>query len=398
MKVHQFLLPVFFALVFPFTLAADYGVIVSEQFDAGVADETVTASKTILAPWISLPLGNRSSLSVSAGGSVYHREGETDLLPELFRLEATLRPVSALTVRAGRIEYRDPTLFTAKGRFDGMELSWDPGLLRLSLGAYYTGFLYRNTANISVTPEDPVDYSAELDYGDFADTYFAPRRVLGSLHVEYPGFILKRGTLYAGLLSQYDLSDAPERLHTQYLLARYVFSLPGGFDVKAAGAASLRTLETTEAAFAGELEAGCMLPGSLVNRLALGVRWASGEGPSTAAYFPVIKEAQGKALKPDFSGLMVLSGTYGVRFLSSLSAELWARYFLRTDSSTFADPYLAGKSRLLGLEMSGSLLWAPFSDISLSLGGGLFLPRTGKALGDDAPVYRQMTLGAIFSL
>jgi hypothetical protein len=295
------------------------------------------------------------------------------------------------------VEYRDPSLLAAKGRFDGADVSWDSGALRLSLGGYYTGFLYRDTANISVSPGDPVDYAAPLDYGDFADTYFAPRRALASLQIEYPGLVFTRGTLSAGILSQFDLSDAPEKFNTQYALLRYQLALPGGFDAAAAGAASLALPGTGDAAFAASLEAGWMLPGALTDRLSLGVRWASGEGPSTAAYIPVTGEAQGTVLKPELSGLMVLSAGYDARFVSSFSAGLKGRYFIRTDSLTFSDPHLKGDSRLLGLELSLALVWAPFSDLSFNLGGGIFLPETGEAL-KDAPAYRKLTLGAIFSL
>jgi hypothetical protein len=393
------LLPAFTALASPAFLAADFGVIVNEQFETALQDPSDgenLLSKTVLAPWLSLPLGDTADFYLSAGGSLYHREGVTDVFPELFRLEAALRPVPSLTLRAGRIDYQDPARFTAKGRFDGLDAVWDAGPLRLGIGAYYTGFLYRNTATISVTPGDPADYAAALDYGDFAATYFAPRRALGAVHLEYPGFILKRGAIYAGFLSQYDLSDAGEKIHTQYLLLRYAFSAPGGFDVSAAGAASLRVPGSGKAAFASTLEAGVLLPGSLPDRLSLGVRWASGEGPSTAAYFPVIKEAQGTVIKSGFSGLMVVSAGYEARFLSSLSAGLEGRYFLRTDSATFTDPHLKGASRLLGLELSLSLRWAPVSDLSFSLGGGLFLPRTGEAL-KEAPVSGQVSAGMIFS-
>jgi hypothetical protein len=393
------------ALIFPAALAADYGVILSEEFETRARDDTEIRSKTILAPWLSLPLGDKADLYLSAGGSLYYNRDNREtpeFFPELFRLEASLRPFSSLTLRAGRVDYRDPSLFTAKGRFDGLDVSWDPGAFRLSAGAYYTGFLYRDTANISVTPGDPVDYGAELDYGDFSATYFAPRRLLASLRLEYPGFISNRGTLHAGLLSQYDLSDAPERFHTQYALLRYALSLPGGFDLNAAGAVSLRLPEDGDlppAAFAASVEAGVLLPGSLAGRFSLGGRWASGEGPSTSAYFPVIQEAQGTVLRQGFSGLMVFKAGYEARLFSALSAEAAARYFIRTDSSTFSDPYLndSDDSYLLGLEASLSLLWAPFSDLSFTLGGGVFFPQTGRAFKDDAPLYRQLTLGAIFS-
>jgi hypothetical protein len=155
-----------------------------------------------------------------------------------------------------------------------------------------------------------------------------------------------------------------------------------------------------KAAFAASMETYWMPPGGLRDRLSLAFRWASGEGPSTASWFPVIEEAQGTVLKAGFSGLMVLKTGYEARFLSGFSAELDARYFLRTDSSTFSDPWLEreNESRLLGLELSGALRWAPVSDISLSLGGGVFLPRTGGAFMKDAPLYKRLTAGVVFSL
>jgi hypothetical protein len=392
----RLLLAALLALAFPSLLAADFGILLNEQFESDLEDREGLSSKTVLAPWLSLPLGGNAGLYLSFGGSVYRRGEGTDVFPELFRLEASLRPLPSLSLRAGRVDYRDPSLFTAKGRFDGLDLSWESGALRLSLGAYYTGLLCRDTANIGVTPGDPVNYAAALDYGDFPGTYFAPRRALGSFQLEYPGFISERGALYAGLLSQYDLSDAETKLHTQYLLLRYVLAAPGGVDLGASGAASLRAPGGGGAAFAGAFEAGWMPPGGLADRLSAGVRWASGAGPSTAAYFPVVKEAQGTVISSGFSGLMVLSAGYEARIIPALSAEAGARYFLRTDAVTFSDPYLEGGSRLLGLEVSLALRWAPLSDISLSARGGVFLPGTGEAL-KEAPVYRQMTLGAIVS-
>jgi hypothetical protein len=395
-KTRILLLAALLAPALPPFLAADFGVLLNEQFESDLKDGAGISSKTILAPWLSLPLGEKAGLSLSAGGSVYHRREGTDFFPELFLLEASVRPLPSLNLRAGRIDFREPTLFTAKGRFDGLDLSWD-GPLRLSLGAYYTGFLYRNTARISETPGSPADYTAKLDYGDFAGTYCAPPRVLGSFQLEYPGFLSRRGTLSAGLLTQYDLAEAGKKLHTQYLLLRYGLSLPRGFDLRAAGAASLEAPGTGKAAFAASLEALWMPPGGPGDRFSLGCRWASGEGPSTAAYFPLVREAQGTVITAGFSGLMVLSARYEARLLSGLSAELGGRYFLRTDSTTFSDPRLTGDSRLVGLEIAGALLWAPFSDLSFSLGGGLLLPQTGKALG-DAPLSGRLTLGTVFSL
>jgi hypothetical protein len=304
-----------------------------------------------------------------------------------------------MTFRAGRIPYEDPSRFTAKGRFDGAALEMDLGPVRLGIAGFYTGFLYRETANIRANPGDPVNYAAPLDWGDFADTYFAPPMAIAAVDAEYRGFLNPRGTLRGGLLGRFDLSRAEAKKHAPFLLLRYTLVFPA---VDLSAAAAVELLPQTgdlRAAFAAALEGGWRLPGARPSRLSLGIRWASGEGPSTAAFDPVVSEAQGRALEPDFSGLMVIRPLYEVRLLPSLHAEAGGRYFLRTDSITLSDPGLAGDaSYLVGLELDGALRWAPFSDISLSLSGGLFIPQTGRAMKDDEPLRWTVTLGALFSL
>ncbi|MDR0586324.1 MAG: hypothetical protein LBG26_03700 [Treponema sp.] len=408
MKRAALFLTIVFVTAVPGIFAVDYGVIVSEQFDtenSGAASNAELSSKTTLAPWFSAPLGDRGDFFFSAGVSVDWSQKErktTRYVPELFRLELSYRPVSPLTVKAGRISYEDPSRFTAKGYFDGINAAADLGAVLLNGGFYYTGFLYKDTANIKKTPGDPVDYDAELDYdgfpGGFVDTYFAPRRFLGAAQIEFPGFIVSRGTLHAGVLAQFDVSDAPDKLNSQYLLLRYALNLPKGFDLGLAGAAELlEAAGESDLAFASSVEAGWAPPTAVTDRLSLTWRWASGTGPSTAAYFPVIAEAQGRILKPEFSGIMTAGGSYQARFLPSLSAEFDLRYFLRTDSSSFPDPDIDGDSYFLGGEVFASVLWVPVSDLSFTLGGGAFFPKTGSAFRDDAPVRWLFSMKAIFS-
>ena len=244
-----------------------------------------------------------------------------------------------------------------------------------------------DSAKINLSPGDTKEYRADFTWSDFSNTYFAPRRVVASLYGEFPGFLYEQGHFYAGLLAQFDLSGATERFHTQYLLVRYTFVYKA-FDFSLAGAAELENTRGRgfKPAFAASLEGGMQLPTALKDRVSLGIRWASGEGPNTAAFFPVIREAQGIVLKPHFSGVMVLRANYRALFLPSLSAEIGGRYFFRTDSYSFADPDLTGDSYLLGWEIDGSVLWVPYSDLSVSLAGGIFLPQTGTAMRSGAPV------------
>ena len=345
---------------------------------------------------------NEADLYLSAGISAdyqHNREKKLLFIPELFRLELSFKPLETMTVRAGRIPYEDPSRFTATGLFDGAALEMDLGPVTLGLAGFYTGFLYRETAGIRANPGDPENDAAPLDWSDFSGTYFAPRKAIAAVEAEYRGFISPRGILRAGLLAQFDLSRAEEKQHTQFFLVRYSLVFKS-IDAAAAGALEfLPKPDGLKTAYALALEGGWRIPAALPSRLSLGLRWASGEGSSRAAFDPVISRSQGRALEPDFSGLMVIRPLWEARLLPSLQGELGGRYFIRTDSITFTDPGLAGDdSYFIGLELDGALRWVPFSDLSLSLSGAVFIPQTGKAMKDDEPLRWTVTAGALFSL
>ena len=385
--------------ILPHVHAVDFGAVISGQFKAENSGEDTLSGRTILAPWLTLPLGT-VDFFFSAGVNADFTKKAVIFAPEILRLEFFWRPAALLTFRAGRINWQDPSHFTVKGRFDGTDFIFDLGKIRLGVAALYTGFLYKETADINKSPTDPKDYSADFDWKDFGNTYFAPRRMLASLHGEFPGFPAGRGHLYAGLMAQFDLSNAYEHFHTQYLLLRHTI-IYKQFDLAASGAVELENTEAegVKAAFAVSLEGGWLLPSSIKDRLSLGLRWASGNGPQTASYFPVVREAQGLVLKPSLSGMMIIRVNYEARFLPSLSAELGGRYFIRTDSTSYVDPVvtLNNKSYFLGAEFDAAIRWVPFSDISFSLTGGIFLPKTGGAMPGDALPRLLLSLGTIFS-
>jgi hypothetical protein len=374
---------------------ADFGAVLSEGFLVEHNDETDFASKTTLAPWLSLPMGMfdfYASMGLSA-----NYEDKWTFIPELQRLELSYRTHATFGIKLGRIPWLDPSLFTAKGYFDGVDAYMNLGRIRLGVAALYTGLLYKSKASINISPGDPVDYSKDLDWGNFGKTYFAPRRFFTSLYGEFPGIPTGRSNVYAGLLAQFDLSDAEEAFHTQYLLFRYVLGYKR-FDVTAAGAMELEHTQANgfRTAYAFTMDAG-MQTGFIRDRLSLGLRWASGEGSNNGAFFPLIREGQGVVLKTVFSGIMIIRANYQARLMPTLAASLGARYFIRTDTETFYDPYLENDSKPLGAEADASLHWNPFSDLSFSFAGGVFLPKTGNAFASDAPVRWSIILKTIFS-
>jgi len=375
---------------------ADFGVVLSESFFIEPKDETngngvsAIASKTTIAPWLSLPLGS-SDFYMSAGISARY-EDKLSFTPELFRMELNLRPSVRFGARLGRIQWQDPSLLIASGYLDGADISLNLGKVRLGAAGFYTGFLFKDTASINISPGDPADYSVEFDWTDFANTYFAPRRVLASLYGDFPGFPRGRGNISAGLLAQFDLSDAEERFNTQYLLLRYTVYYKR-FDFAASGVIEA---ESKNLAYAFSFEAG-LRTGLLRDRLSLGLRMASGSSKYTAAFFPVTRESQGTVLTPVFSGVIIARCVYQIRFSQAFAAYLGGRYFVRTDAVSFADPYIANNSPLLGAEADGSIQWNPVSDFSFSAAGGIYFPKTGPAMAGNAPLRWSVKINAVFS-
>jgi len=173
------------------------------------------------------------------------------------------------------------------------------------------------------------------------------------------------------------------------------------FDLEAAGAAELANTEEQgiQPAFAYSIEGGWQPPTPIKDRLSAGIDWASGKGETTAAFFPVTKETQGFVLEPGLSGIMIIKINYQARVLPSLSADLGGKYFFRNDSTSFTHRYLEEEENTyaLGLELGGKIQWVPFSDLSFTVMGGVFLPGTGNAWSDSAPLLWRITAGTAFS-
>jgi len=387
----------------PLVFAVDYGGLISGQLNADNSgtdtmlsgDQGSVYGKTIIAPWVSLPIGGVDFyLSAGIHGDFVDR---FNVIPDLFRMEFSFKPVNQLSIRLGRFSWQDPSGFIAKGNFDGADALLDLGKIQLNAAALYTGFLYKDSFDINVSPTDQTDYNKTFEWIDFGNTYFAPRRFLTAMYGNFSGIPFERGNFQAGLMAQFDFSNAAEAFNTQYLVLHYTY-IYKKFDFAASGAAELENTadDGFKSAYMFALEAG-MQTGflNLKDRLAAGLNWASGAGPYTAAFFPVIREAQGMVLKPWFSGMMTLWTQYKARIIQSLSADLTGRYFIRTDSASFSDPGLNDTGYLLGLELSSTLLWVPYSDLSFSLAAGIFLPQTGDAM--NGSMRWSVAAGLIFS-
>jgi len=160
----------------------------------------------------------------------------------------------------------------------------------------------------------------------------------------------------------------------------------GGFSIGLGGCFQLAQQEGKfGTGFAAELGLGFVPPISLSSKLSLLARYASGaNGGDAFAFLPVTTVGQGNILGAKLSGISMISADYAVRIFDTLTAGISSSYFIRNDLKTYTDyplPEENSKGYLLGNEFFARLLWSPFSDIQVNLGGGVFLP----SMGDAAP-------------
>jgi hypothetical protein len=380
-----------------FTL--DFGLILNDTPEYSTDGFTNTLGAV---PWFSTPvggpLGEKTSLYVSGSLDLEYKNNAWKPVPKAGRTEFTFHPLPAMTIKAGRVNFSDSLGIIASGLFDGLSGSLGIKGTRLSLDVFYTGLLYKKSAEIKLTNDD------ELYYND-GDVYFASRRILGSIRWEIPELFDAPVSVALDGLVQFDLNCKDTSLHSQYLTAQAVFPLIRGLDMSLGAAAALAEPDAGDPLFslAGSVGLIWQPPTAWQDLFSLTALWSSGtHGDTLGPFLPVTGVPQGRIFDPTLSGLMTIKAHYTLSLLSTLSVSADAGYFLRTDLQTLSDSYYYAytepDSYALGAEFFGSVIWAPVSDIQALLNGGAFFPGLGDSLNSDAPIRGKISLGLIISL
>jgi hypothetical protein len=356
-----------------------------------------------LLPYFSMLFGDSSELYISAGFSLIV-EDNVYFVPELLRTEYSYHSGN-WRIRAGRIPYADPLDFIATGLFDGARFTYNTKMGNLGIGAWYTGLLYKKSANITMTTEDQASWNTPLDYGDFSNTYFASRRFLASLDWEHSS-VAELLNLKAAITIQADLSGRDEKYHSQYFTVEaampfksFGFELGGSLEtsqfkwitIVAEGTDLAETVDdqTNNVAFAWDFGVFWTLPTSFNSRLSLTGLFAGGNtGGTVGAFVPITGHLYGNVIQAKLSGISILSLDYTARFIENLETSLGVSYFVRNDLGTYlAWPinYADNTGYFLGPELFIRLDWNPVSDVQLSFGGGVFLPGMGNVNPDTQP-------------
>jgi len=404
-----FLLPV---SIFAF----DFGLITNQYAGFGnmAGEEDYLKYQADFLPRLSFLIGDTGEFYLSGGMSLGYEKGEEKgvfYVPELLRTEISLRFGNS-GIRAGRMNYNDPLSFVVNGLFDGARFSHYSKAGVFSIGAWYTGLIYKKSANIFMTKKEQEAYNADLEYkaDEFSKTYFAPRRLLASLDWEHPS-IAEAFSLKAAITGQIDLSNEEEdkKYHSQY------FILKAGIPVKSflfEIGGSLETAQTPDdeaknsIAFAWDLGLFWTLPTSFTSRLSLTGSFAGGavEDSKISAFVPVTTKFYGSVLQAKLSGLTVLDLNYTARISRKFGTSFSFLYFICNDLGTYSgypvrskdDEGKENENYSLGAELFAKLTWSPVSDLQLNLGGGAFIPAMGN-VSDDMYQWR-LELTAILAL
>jgi hypothetical protein len=381
----------------PFALFAfDFGIAASISTGLGgqAGDSDTFDFSAGLWPRFSMLIGDNGEFVANAGFSFGIINEDTFFIPELLNTELTMR-FGASEIRAGRLFYSDPLSFVAEGLFDGVQFLHFNQSGHFNVGVWYTGLLYKRNAKIIMTSDDLYSYSQPVDYSDFVNTYFAPKRLVAALGWEHPSFneFLHLNT---ALVAQFDLSG---NYHSQYLIATASVPL-SRLRLELGGAVELSRVEEFGLGFAGAFGLYWLIPGHLHSMLSFTGKITGGGSDNIISPFnPVTAKYYGFILKSRLSGLSIFTFDYSARFHQTVGASAGISYFVRSDLGTFAGYPVEpdNEGYFLGPEIYGRVIWSPFSDLQLNFGGGVFIPALGNA-GSNEPVRWKLELSISMSL
>jgi len=366
--------------------AFDVGLMLDQNaYYSGVESDTAFAYKGVAIPRLSGLMGNIGEFYISAG--INYQYDPWNFVPELLRTELSWSG-SGVELSLGRMSYSDPLGYIASGLLDGGRFSLHTKAGSLSVGAWYTGFIYKKRINIEMTYDEKESNNTAFDYDNFFGSYFAPRRALIALDWEHQG-LGERVFARLSLLGQIDLTDA--KLNSQYTIGKMIVPFRI-FAVTFGGCFELiENSENMDMAFATELELSWK---TAFQGLSLLARYSSAKSDSLVAFLPVTTNKQGQILAAKLSGLSMASLDYTARLHRTFTFGLTSSYFLLSNFNNASD-IISGN--LLGAEFFGAFYWNPLPDISVNLGGGAFLPSLGN-ITPDGKIFWKVELNLVLSL
>lgn len=358
-------------------------------------DEVQLSQKLKVGLWVSglRPLDGGGSLELTGAGSYSYSDErayifDIDLLRCVGRFPGALGQRSLLQTTAGRTVFRDPTGLVLDHTADGAIVRLNYPGVRLRAGAAYTGLLLSPASSIRISNTDYMEAATD-------DQFFGPRRAIGLLDVTVGGLSLFT-------LAQFDLRDDGDEdsIDTQY------FGISGTGRLGRSGYSDSFMIISTgqEQVGAGETSLFSFVVGSGVRFFAEQLRFSRASfralyaspflpleddiGFNIYQFKPINEPTLGLVFTPRLSNLIFTELDYSLRPFAgqqrsaadSIRVGITGRGFFRGYSGDidYIDKFDPNSDSLyLGTELELGVAARVFSDLGLSLRGGVFVPGSG---------------------
>jgi hypothetical protein len=303
---------------------------------------------------------------------------------------------TALELKAGRLTFSDATRLILDQTLDGVQVSLQFSGFQVMLAGAYSGFILNPSSNIRIS---------QLDWSEANDNsvFFGPKRIITQAFVGNDGFAVQA-------LAQFDMrgANAGNTFNTQYLGVVGVPRLSPNFYLDyhftASYGQSTQGGKTTNIISAlGGLGVRFYAEQLADSRAFAKVTYATGSVPlvlltnnlSFDNFTPISQPTIGLAFSPQLANILYVDLGYSLRpfagnqsvILTNIEPLVGARIYFRDPlpllitggpaDMLVQDLNPGSKALYLGTEITAGVKARLFSDLGLSVVGGMFLPSTG---------------------
>ncbi|MGA2380131.1 MAG: hypothetical protein ABSG85_12585 [Spirochaetia bacterium] len=389
-----------------FALDADYGLTLDSStfLSSGVIDTTYE-SEYKAAVWGELfqATDKGGSLDLTAQGSYRYTAArpyivDLDLLRFTGLFSEAMGAGTAVELKAGRFNFSDATKLILDQTLDGVQVSLLFSGFQVRLAGAYSGFILNPSSNVRISADDYLEVNDN-------SVFFGPKRLITQAFIGSDGFALQA-------LAQFDLrgDTGGEIVNTQYLgiagVPRLIPNLYLDYHLTASYGQSTVGDKTTNliSALAG-LGFRFYAEELAASRAHVQVTYATGFTPvvlllnnfSFDDFRPISQPTIGLAFSPRLANLLYLDVGYSFRpfvnnpspSLSNIEPLVGARIFFRdpvpllvsgTPADILVNDLNPNSTELyLGTEIDAGVMARIFSDLGMSIQGGVFLPSTGDS-------------------
>jgi hypothetical protein len=309
-------------------------------------------------------------------------------------------------VKAGRFLFNDFSRLVLNHNLDGVRFVFELPSLSLSFGVGVTGFTFIPSSSIIMTNSDLSVRGSAPDHG-FA---LAPPKRIEQLSIRVPGLPDRQEFNFTfialqDLQSEENISSGNTRLHAEYIgfgvngpltgtayyngnfylnLGHYEGKSSLGFLTSAGVRIYLEELQYSRIEIRGIFSTGDENKGGFYDSY-------TGSGIGTQ-FFPISRPSFGVIFSPQLGNMIVGELSYSLRPFSSngggtmenFQTMLKGLVFMRPTTGAISEPGINGSSSqlYLGTEADLVISFRPFSDLGMSLSGGIFFPN--NAASDSA--------------